>query len=260
MIWRFQRSHRRRGVATGLIQTLQRIAGGRKAYVIFVQARSRRYTRNTPVRIAGRPRGRVPLRYPGRSLPPPSSPCPVPLPQRQPASRSRSARCVTAITSCSSGDSSSRSPGTWMQSVAQSWLVYRLTGSAALLGSGRLRRADPGLPARAVRRRRCRRARAAPDPGGDADRVDAARLGSCRPHARGARAGLARVRDCGARRDRQRVRHPRAAGVHRRHGGPRRSGERDRAQLVDVQRRADRRAGRGRRAGGHASARAGASS
>src|SRR5215208_5156974 len=24
--------------------------------------------------------------------------------------------------------------GTWMQSVAQSWLVYRLTGSAALLG------------------------------------------------------------------------------------------------------------------------------
>jgi ribosomal protein S18 acetylase RimI-like enzyme len=31
-------SHRRRGVATGLIQTLQRIAGERKAYVIFVQA------------------------------------------------------------------------------------------------------------------------------------------------------------------------------------------------------------------------------
>jgi len=25
--------------------------------------------------------------------------------------------------------------GTWMQSVAQSWLVYRLTGSALLLGS-----------------------------------------------------------------------------------------------------------------------------
>src|SRR5687768_13036888 len=25
--------------------------------------------------------------------------------------------------------------GTWMQSVAQSWLVYRLTGSAALLGA-----------------------------------------------------------------------------------------------------------------------------
>ena len=31
-------SHRRRGVATGLIQMLQRIAGERKAYVIFVQA------------------------------------------------------------------------------------------------------------------------------------------------------------------------------------------------------------------------------
>src|SRR5437763_10491579 len=25
--------------------------------------------------------------------------------------------------------------GTWMQSVAQSWLIYRLTGSAALLGA-----------------------------------------------------------------------------------------------------------------------------
>src|SRR6266567_8059902 len=25
--------------------------------------------------------------------------------------------------------------GTWMQTVAQSWLVYRLTGSSALLGS-----------------------------------------------------------------------------------------------------------------------------
>ena len=32
------RSHRRRGVATRLIQTLQRIAAGRNAYVIFVQA------------------------------------------------------------------------------------------------------------------------------------------------------------------------------------------------------------------------------
>jgi aminoglycoside 3-N-acetyltransferase I len=31
-------NHRRRGVATGLIHTLQRIAGERKAYVIFVQA------------------------------------------------------------------------------------------------------------------------------------------------------------------------------------------------------------------------------
>ncbi len=31
-------NHRRRGVATGLIRTLQRIAGERKAYVIFVQA------------------------------------------------------------------------------------------------------------------------------------------------------------------------------------------------------------------------------
>ena len=31
-------SHRRRGIATGLIRTLKRIAGERSAYVIFVQA------------------------------------------------------------------------------------------------------------------------------------------------------------------------------------------------------------------------------
>ena len=36
--------------------------------------------------------------------------------------------------------------GTWMQNVAQAWLVYRLTGSSVLLGLVGLRRADPGLP------------------------------------------------------------------------------------------------------------------
>ena len=35
--------------------------------------------------------------------------------------------------------------GTWMQNVAQAWLVYRLTGSSALLGMVGLRRANPGL-------------------------------------------------------------------------------------------------------------------
>ena len=35
--------------------------------------------------------------------------------------------------------------GTWMQNVAQSWLVYRLTGSSALLGMVGIRRADSGL-------------------------------------------------------------------------------------------------------------------
>src|SRR5271154_3160098 len=33
--------------------------------------------------------------------------------------------------------------GTWMQSVAQSWLVYRLTGSALVLGSGGISRQVP---------------------------------------------------------------------------------------------------------------------
>ena len=40
--------------------------------------------------------------------------------------------------------------GTWMQNVAQAWLVYRLTGSAAPAGAGRLRGTDPRLPARPV--------------------------------------------------------------------------------------------------------------
>ena len=46
--------------------------------------------------------------------------------------------------------------GTWMQTVAQSWLVYRLTGSALLLGSGRIRQPDSGLPLRSDWRHRGR--------------------------------------------------------------------------------------------------------
>jgi hypothetical protein len=36
--------------------------------------------------------------------------------------------------------------GTWMQQVAQSWLIYRLTGSATLLGVMALLRKFPFLP------------------------------------------------------------------------------------------------------------------
>ena len=32
--------------------------------------------------------------------------------------------------------------GSWISMTATSWLVYRLTGSAMALGSGRIRRAD----------------------------------------------------------------------------------------------------------------------
>jgi hypothetical protein len=42
------------------------------------------------------------------------------------------ARSATAITDFFSGQLISL-VGTWMQTVAESWLVYRLTGSAALL-------------------------------------------------------------------------------------------------------------------------------
>ena len=44
--------------------------------------------------------------------------------------------------------------GTWMQSVAQSWLVYRLTGSAALLGLVGFAGHIPVFLVRAARRRR----------------------------------------------------------------------------------------------------------
>ena len=45
--------------------------------------------------------------------------------------------------------------GTWMQTIAQDWLVYRLTGSAAL-GHGGLCGADSNFPARASSRNCCR--------------------------------------------------------------------------------------------------------
>ena len=68
---------------------------------------SRRYTCHPPVRIIGCPRGRAPLRYPGRSVTPPSSRARS-LSRSRPGSRTRSAPSVIAITSCFSGDSSYR--------------------------------------------------------------------------------------------------------------------------------------------------------
>ena len=46
--------------------------------------------------------------------------------------------------------------GTWMQSVAQSWLVYRLTGSALLLGSVGFASQIPVFLICAARRNHCR--------------------------------------------------------------------------------------------------------
>ena len=53
--------------------------------------------------------------------------------------------------------------GTWMQNVAQAWLVYRLTGSSALLGMVGFpsARAAVGVVARAVKA--IRKARRGPD-------------------------------------------------------------------------------------------------
>ena len=42
--------------------------------------------------------------------------------------------------------------GTWMTRIATAWLVYRLTHSAFLLGSGRILRPDPGVSPGTVRR------------------------------------------------------------------------------------------------------------
>ena len=46
--------------------------------------------------------------------------------------------------------------GTWMQNVAQAWLVYRLTGSCVLLGGIGFCQPDSRLPAVARRRHRRR--------------------------------------------------------------------------------------------------------
>ena len=66
--------------------------------------------------------------------------------------------------------------GTWMQTVAQSWLVYRLTGSGLLLGLCGVRGPDSGVSAVAPWRESPRIARNRQRIGDrDADSVDAAR-------------------------------------------------------------------------------------
>ena len=134
--------------------------------------------------------------------------------------------------------------GTWMQSVAESWLVYRLTGSAALLGVTVVRQPDPGLPLRHHRRHRRRPRRPPAHP-----RSSRRSLSMVLPLTLAALTLSGHVRVWHvfvARRlprRRQRLRHPGAAVVRRRDGRPRGSAERDRAQLVDGQRRARRRSG-----------------
>ena len=65
--------------------------------------------------------------------------------------------------------------GTWMQSVAESWLVYRLTGSAVLLGVVGFAGQIPVFLFAPDRRHRRRPRRPAPDPRRHADVVDGPR-------------------------------------------------------------------------------------
>ena len=128
--------------------------------------------------------------------------------------------------------------GTWMQSVAQSWLIYRLTGSAALLG---LIGFAGQIPIFVL----------APLGGLLADRLNRHRVLIATQTTMMVLAfALAALTLGGIVREwhifvlaslpwrRQRVRHPNQAGLSRRDRQPRRYRECDRAQLLDAERRA----------------------
>ena len=129
--------------------------------------------------------------------------------------------------------------GTWITRIATSWLVYRLTGSALLLGLVGFCGQIPTLllaPFAGVLVDRWDRA---PDPRRHAGAVDAcSRLAlavlTLGRHHHGRRTSCVLQVVPGRH---QRVRHAGAPGVRRRDGrGPRRPAERHRAQLVDGQR------------------------
>ena len=80
--------------------------------------------------------------------------------------------------------------GTWMQSVAQGWLVYSLTHSPFLLGLTVVLRAGDGVLHGAVRRRDRRPRRPAAHADMDAEPVDGAGDPARGPHARPRRAGV----------------------------------------------------------------------
>ncbi len=117
------------------------------------------------------------------------------------------------------------------------------------VGRGRVLGADRHLPARAARGRRGRPPPEAPHARGDAVvvRPAGARARVARPRPR--RRRLAHPRPQRVPGHAQRARHADAAGVRGRDDrGPRRPPQRDRAELLDVQRCAARRPGGGRRA------------
>ena len=138
--------------------------------------------------------------------------------------------------------------GTWLTKVATSWLVYRLTGSAWLLGRGRIRGPDPHVPPRPACRRPGRSLEPAPRPPRHPDARDAPvgpARGAC---ARRLHPGLGGHRAQRVPGPRRRVRHARAPVDAGADGGRSRgSAQRDRPQLLDGERRAPARAGCRRR-------------
>ena len=140
--------------------------------------------------------------------------------------------------------------GTWMQTVAQSWLVYRLTGSAVLLGLIGFAGQFPIFLLAPAGGSLADIAEPASDHPGDAGGVDGPGPDPGRADADRPRPDLAPLRPGGAPGRGQRVRHPGPPGVPVRPGGPGRPDECDRAELLDVPRRAGGRAGGRGAAGG----------
>ena len=84
--------------------------------------------------------------------------------------------------------------GTWMQTVAQSWLVYRLTGSGLLLGCGGVRQPDPCISGCPDGRNHCRPQQPATGCDCDPDRFHAACIRAGGAHALRQNPGVACVR------------------------------------------------------------------
>ena len=128
--------------------------------------------------------------------------------------------------------------GTWMQTVAQAWLVYRLTEFCPLARQRRLCQPVSRLP-RSSCWRHYRRPRQSPAPGDrHPDRFHDSRRHSGLAHPNRARPRVAHLRARGPARSSQRLRHSRPPVLSGRHGRQRRSDERHRAEFVDVQWRA----------------------
>ncbi len=125
--------------------------------------------------------------------------------------------------------------GTWMDNIAEAWLVYRLTGSSLLLGHRGICGADSGFLAGSDRRDGGRSMESPADRDCDASLLDGARGNSRGINADASGNGVGSGGTRGADGSGERVRYSRAPGFLGRYGGPRRFVERNRAQLIDVQ-------------------------